>query len=154
MMATERILSSILVIEPHHIEAVEWIERTSSNRPWDRKMINTAMEENPCLGVIAESNGFVNGFCLFELLQKRIRILKLTVDCTVQRMGVGTFMLDWLKDYALTNGRARLNVECSERYLGSHQFLRSQGFTALTVIHDYWPDEAAYLFEYVAKEDA
>lgn len=105
------------------------------------------------MGVVAESNGFINGYCLFELLQTRVRIVKLTVDCTVQGMGVGTFMMDWLKDHALKTGRSRVNVECSERYLGSHQFLRSQGFAALTVIHEYWPGEDAYLFEYVTKDD-
>jgi len=126
------------------------IESESFEFPWLEEDFIRCLRQHNSIGMVAEHDGRVVGFMIYELNGTRIHVLNFAVASNFRRRGVGTQMLSKLTGKLPAQRRTRIVLEVRETNLVGQQFFRAQEFRAVGVIQDYYEDtpEDAYLMEY------
>lgn len=127
--------------------AVLAIENQCFEFNWTEADFNYFLRQRHCIGMVAERDGQVVGFMIYEPHKSRRHILNFAVDREFRRQGIGTAMINKLLG-KLTHERCnRIVLEVRETNLDAQLFFRSHGFRATTVIHDFYDDtdEDAYV---------
>ena len=134
-----------------HMESVLEIENRSFNVPWDEpKFLQYVQKRNHIFKVVESRRGLVYGFIIYELAEGKIRIVNLAVAPEVRRTGIGSMIVEELKDRASPNKRPIIEVYLLERNIQAQLFFSSLGFRAVSQkrAEDICYDEDLYLFQY------
>lgn len=125
------------------------IEKASFEFPWSERDFIRCLRQRGCIGMVAELDGVVVGFMIYELHENRIHLINFAVDLSHRRSGVGKAMMGELIR-KLTSDRNRILLEVRETNLDAQKFFKSQGFRAISVLRDFYEDttEDAYLMQY------
>lgn len=132
------------------ISQVMAIERASHEHAWnDEEFLKTLRQRN-AIGVVAERDGDVAGFVVYELLDRRTRVLDLAVDPESRRLGVGRGLVEMLVSKTERQGRDRIVASVRETNLPAQMFFRAVGFRAVDVLREHYGDtgEDAYCMVY------
>lgn len=126
------------------------IEKAAFEFSWDEDDFILCLRQRNCIGMVAEIGDRVVGFFVYELHKTRLHILNLAVDPQLHRRGIGRAMLIRIIAKLSFRRRSRIVAEVRESNLRSQLFLRSLGFTAVSVLRDFYDDtdEDAYLMQY------
>ena len=126
------------------------IERESFEFPWIDEDFIRCLRQRNCIGMVAEHEGRVVGFMIYELHRTRIHLLNFAVGSLYQRRGVGSQMIAKLIAKLSVQRRSRILLEIRETNLDAQLFFRENGFRAISVIHSFYDDtpEDAYLLQY------
>ena len=126
------------------------IERESFEFPWSEEDFVRCLRGRNCIGMVAEYQGRVVGFMIYELHKTRLHVLNFAVSKASHRCGIGLQMVGKLVGKLSTQRRTRIQLEVRETNLAAQLFFRSCGFRAITVMRDYYDDttEDAYLMQY------
>jgi [ribosomal protein S18]-alanine N-acetyltransferase len=126
------------------------IERESFEFPWDDEDFIRCLRQRNCIGMVAEHEGQVAGFMIYELHKTRIHVLNFAVARAYQRRGVGSQMVAKLIAKLSVQRRSRVVLEVRETNLAAQLFFRENGFRAVSVLHGYYADtpEDAYLMQH------
>lgn len=126
------------------------IERQGFEFPWSDEDFIRCLRQRNCIGMVAEHEGRVVGFMIYELHRSRIHLLNFAVDKLYQRLGVGSQMVAKLIAKLTTQRRSRIVLEIRETNLDAQLFFRENGFRAISVLHNHYEDtpEDAYLMQY------
>lgn len=122
------------------------IELRSFQRPWTEDDLLMQLRRNNCNTIVAEYDGKIIGFAVYELLIHELHILNLAVHPEYRRNGVGTAMVVKLLNKLSQQRRRVLAVEVRETNLAAQLFFRACGSTGSQLWHDYYEDtgEDAY----------
>jgi ribosomal-protein-alanine N-acetyltransferase len=128
------------------------VENQSFEFPWPESDFKHALRQWNCRGMVAEYDGHIIGFMIFEIHNSRIHLLNFAVDPQFRRCRVGSQMLATL---LLLWNRSRITLEVRETNLIAQLFFKNfnqpeRGFRAVSVLHGYYADtpEDAYLMQY------
>ena len=155
-MWSKAVWEFIRMIRSEDLPRVLEIERAAyPNRPWTEREFVMTLKTSGVLGIVFLRDQEVLGYAVYQLGKgTRIRILNITVDPMHARKGIGTKLMQKLKD-SLAYFQKRGLVGCvGEWNTGTHLFLKSMGFKADKVFPDYFkeardfPSETAYRFMY------
>lgn len=126
------------------------IEHASYDYPWNEESFLRCLRQRNCIGMVAEMDGRVVGFMIYELHKCKLQVLNLAVHNDFRRQGMGTQMVEKLKSKLSQQRRARIVLEVRERVLGAQLFLQSQGFRAVGVLRAHYEDseEDAYVMQF------
>ena len=126
------------------------IESESFEFPWLEEDFIRCLRQHNSIGMVAEHDGRVVGFMIYELNGTRIHVLNFAVASNFRRRGVGTQMLSKLTGKLPAQRRTRIVLEVRETNLVGQQFFRAQEFRAVGIVRDYYEStpEDAYLMEY------
>ncbi len=126
------------------------IERESFEFPWVDADFVRCLRQRNCIGMVAEHEGRVVGFMIYELHRTRIHVLNFAVARMYQRLGVGSQMVAKLIAKLTVQRRSRIALEIRETNLDAQLFFRENGFRAVSILHEYYDDtpEDAYLMQY------
>lgn len=143
-------------IQPHHIRwlirrdmpAVLAIETACFEYPWTEDDFMRCLRNSNCIGMVAELDGDVDGFMIYELDRRSLHLLNFAVAPRRQRQSIGQLMIAKLKDKLNHQRRTRIIAEVRESNLDAQLFFRAMRFTATAVLSNYYPDceEDAYQF--------
>jgi ribosomal-protein-alanine N-acetyltransferase len=103
--------------------------------PWDEDTFLSALCRRNCIGMVAENQGRIAGFMVYELHKARLRLLNFAVDPAYQRNRVGTQLIGRLKEKLKAQGRREVVLEVRERNLPAQLFWKAQGFMAVCCLH-------------------
>ena len=127
------------------------IERESfDEHAWSEEQFMACLQNRNCIGMVAEYQGKVVGFMIFETQKTKILLRTVATLSKFRRKGVASQMIDKLKKRL---GRQRCNqimLEVRETNLPAQLFLRSLGFRATDILHGFFVenDEDAYRMVY------
>jgi len=126
------------------------IETSSFEFPWSEDEFIRCLRQRNCIGMIAEYDGRVVGFMIYELHKTRLHILNFAVQMDFRRSGIGLQMVNKLVGKLSPQRRTRILLEVRETNLAAQLFFRNAGFRATTVLRDFYDDttEDAYLMSY------
>ena len=126
------------------LPAVARIDRAGfPDGPWDRAKFRSELRRDDTIGLAAlDKAGRVVGFVVYRLRRSSLRIVRLAVRPTRQRMRVGTELPDRLALKLLRQGRDRLTAVVPEPNLAAQLFFRGCGLKATAVT------PAGYRFEW------
>lgn len=135
------------------MEQVLGIESANFEHAWDEAEFLYWLRNRNVIAFVAERGDRVCGFMVYELLPKSLSIVNLAVHASVHRQGVGTALVDKLKDKISKppRKRSKLLTQVSERNLDGCLFFKSLGFQAVAVrkgFYEEMPEIDAIEFEY------
>lgn len=124
------------------------IERDSFEHPWSEDELLSALRKRNCIGMVAEIGEKVIGYMIYELYKGKLDLVKFAVHPEYQRQGVGTALLKKLQTKLSSHRRTRIVTYLQDDNLRGHLFLKSMGFTAISVDRGYYEGKDAYRFVY------
>jgi len=127
------------------------IEQASFEYAWTEEDFLCCLRQRNCIGMVAEHDGRIVGFMIYELHKSRLRLLNFAVAPDARRRGIGAQMVRRLIDKLSQQRRHEIVLEVRETNLAAQLFFRSMGFMALGVLRDRYDDttEDAYLMRYL-----
>lgn len=132
------------------------IEADSYEFPWSADDFVRCLRQRNVVGMVAEVDERVVGFMVYELHKNRIHLLDLSVSPDYRRRGVGSAMVRKLVSKLSTAKRSMIMLEIRETNLAAQLFFRDQGFKAISVLRNFFPDdcpgEDAYLMQFKHQE--
>lgn len=130
------------------------IERQSFEFAWTEEDFLCCLRQRNCIGMVADNDGQIVGFMIYELLKSELHILNFAVHPNHRRQGVGTAMIDKLISKLSQQRRRSFYLEVRETNLAAQIFFRSRGLLAVDVLRGHYEetDEDAYRFEYLLWE--
>ncbi len=136
---------------------IRWIIRRDSDRvreienaaggKWRSEDLAASLRYRDSIGLVYEVDHFIQGFIVYRLFKNSIEIMKLVVDPNFQRKGIGSEIINRIKE-KLLHRRTSLIVQVSETDIGAQIFLAKNGFKAVDKYQDIWDDGEIYKFEY------
>lgn len=129
---------------------IDEVNATKALTAWTEEDFKNELREKDTIGQVLEISGKVVGFFVYVLQTKQIIIMHMSVDKSMQRKGLGSFMLNKLKSKLRRGRRERIIAPIRETLLGAHLFMKENGFIAIGVLRNDFLDtgEDAYVFEY------
>ncbi len=126
------------------------IENRSFEFPWSEEDFIRCLRQRNCIGMVAEYDEQVVGFMIYELHKTRLHILNFSVHEDFRQRGVGHAMVSKLISKLSHQRRNRILLEVRETNLSAQLFFRRAGFSAVSVLRDFYDDttEDAYLMQY------
>jgi [ribosomal protein S18]-alanine N-acetyltransferase len=126
------------------------IEAESFEFPWLEGDFIRCLRQRNCIGMVAEYEGRVVGFMIYELHKTRIHVLNFAVARDDRRCGVGSQLIAKLIAKLSSQRRSRVLLEVRETNLAAQLFFRENGFRAVSVLRSYYADtpEDAYMMQY------
>ena len=134
-----RDLPEVLAIESHCFEFA-----------WSENDFLQCLRHRNCIGMVAEQDGLIVGYMVYELNHSQIRLLNFAVAPDSRRHRVGTQMVERLVARLASQRRTWISLTVRETNLLAQIFFRSCGFVAVSILQDYYEDttEDAYLMQY------
>lgn len=126
------------------------IETASFEFPWCEEDFIRALQQRNCIGMVAEADGHIVGFMVYELHKTQIHVLNFAVARDYRRRSIGSQMFTKLASKLSHQRRTRIVLEVRETNLPAQLFFRSNGFRAISVLREFYEDtpEDAYIMEF------
>lgn len=138
---------NICLMTRRHMPQVLNIEDSSFEFLWSEDEFIQCLRRTACIGMVAERDGEVAGFMIYELHETLIHVLTFAVHPTYRRQGVGTAMVEKLASKLQLQRRTRLVLEVRETNLDAQLFSKKLGFRAESTLKSFYTHspEDAYL---------
>ena len=126
------------------------IENDSFEFNWSGEDFLACLRQRNCIGMVAEHDGQVVGFMIYELHKSSLHILNFAVAPQFRRTGVGAQMIEKLINKLSQQRRQEIVLEVRETNLAAQLFYHTQGFRAVRVLRNHYADSAedAYVMNY------
>lgn len=131
------------------------IENDSFDFAWTEDDFLCALRQKDCIGMVAEYDGEVVGFMVYQLHANKLSVLNLAVDPQFRRRGIGSQMVGKLKAKLSCQRRESIELETRESNLASQLFFRSENFRAVAILHGWYEEtnEDAYTMRFNLGEE-
>lgn len=131
------------MITPDIVDVLR-IELESFQYAWTEDDFKRTLGGN-VVGIVAESNGRIAGFMIYELFDDEFHLMNFAVAQDFRRQKVGTQMIGKLIA-KLSRRRPALRIEVREKNMAAQKFFSKCGFRAWEVVNEFYenPVEDAY----------
>ena len=131
------------------LESIATIETKSGDEYWTFDYIEKKLKQKSITCQVAEEDGIITGFIIYELFLHRFALLRIGVDPSSRRKKTGSGLLKAVINN-LSESRSLISAEVRESNLPVQLFLKSQKFRAVEVLRNYYNDteEDAFAFHY------
>ena len=113
------------------------IETKSFEFAWSEHDFLQCLRHRNCIGMVAEQDGRVVGYMVYELDRSRIRLLNLAVAPDCRRDHIAVRMMNRLVERLSSQRRTWISLTVRETNLIAQVFFRSCGFRAVSVLRGY-----------------
>ncbi|HVX15990.1 MAG TPA: GNAT family N-acetyltransferase [Pirellulales bacterium] len=143
---------AIIWMTPRHTAAVLGIENDSFFTPWSEDDFARCRRQRNCIGMVAidRFDDTVVGYVIYELHKFVIEILNIAVHPGARRIGIGTKIVDRMKQKLSTRRRRRLSLYVSEENVRGHLWLRANEFRCVQT-HEAFYDEGGTAYHFVYR---
>jgi len=126
------------------------IEEACFEFPWTEQEFRQCLQQPNCLGMIAEHEGRIVGFVIYETPRDRLFITNIAVDPEFQRHNVARQMVQKLVSKMIHQRRHKIAIEIRETNLSALRCFRALGFRAATILKNFFEDQSedAYVLQY------
>ena len=126
------------------------IERASFEFPWVEEEFLCCLRQRDCIGVVAKLDHKIVGFMLYELHPSMLRIVNFAVAPDMRRQGIGTAMVDRLKEKLSQQRRREIILEVRETNLEAQLFFSRRDFQCIQTLKLHYEDTAedAYVMQH------
>ncbi|MFN7085032.1 MAG: GNAT family N-acetyltransferase [Burkholderiales bacterium] len=105
---------------------------------WHPERVAKAIRARHTIALAAEVGGKLAGFAIMEFGDSRAHLALLAVKPTHQRCGIGTRMMAWLEESALTAGIETITLELRANNFGGRGFYHALGYREAAFIPGYY----------------
>jgi ribosomal protein S18 acetylase RimI-like enzyme len=120
--------------------------------PWTEEDFRSFSQHRNSIGMVIEVDEQVLGYMAYELLPRRLELIRLAIHPRARRQGLGRQLLARLENKLVSHQRSSIGINVSEWDTPTHLWLKACGFEAIRVIPG--PKEDSYRFVYRLPEVA
>lgn len=126
------------------------IEKMSFFNPWEEIDFTACFKEKTCVGLVAECNGKIAGFIIFESKITKLNIIKIAVHPEYRLRRIGTALVQKLIKKIYRGSKIRIMLKLNEKNLEAQLFFRFLGFRAIDILKNFYDEieEDAYLMRF------
>ena len=126
------------------------IEETCFEFPWTEQEFRQCLQQPNCLGMVAEHEGRIVGFVIYETPKNRIFVTNIAVDPEFQRHGIARQMVQKLVSKMIYQQRHKIAIGIRETNLPALLCFRSLGFRASTMLKNFYENQSedTYILQY------
>lgn len=126
------------------------IEAESFELPWTHADFVRCLLRNNRIGLVAEHDGRVVGFLLYEIQPTHFELVRMAVAPSHRRRLVGSCLVGRLKGRLQATRRDRIVVVVRETNLAAQLFFRAAGLRATRILRNFYRDtgEDGYRMEF------
>lgn len=130
------------------------IERAGADYPDTEETLVKNLTQRNCIAMVVEDGKHIRGFIVYVLHKWKIEVLKFVVAAQYQRSGIGNMMMHKLKGRLSSNWRPYIIATVPDHNLTAHLFLKAEGFEAIGIEREYFPDGAdGYKFQFRCEHE-
>lgn len=129
------------------------IENECFEQPWSAAEFAAELSQRNVIAKVAEVCELVAGFAIYEMFRDRIELLNFAVRADLWRRGIGTALVENLKDRLSPAKRRKIVTHVRDSNLSAQLFCRANGFRCTRMEPNFYQDSAedAYRFEFLCK---
>lgn len=116
----------------------ELIETGLTGWSWDPERVTRSIRARDTIVLVAEIQNPIVGFAIMNFGDASAHLSLLAVRPSHQRCGIGSRMMEWLEESALTAGIATVNLELRTNNAMARDFYRALGFKETAYIPCYY----------------
>ena len=126
------------------------IEQACFEFPWCEEDFLDCLRQRNCIGMVAEHEGRVVGFMIYEVPKNRIHLLNIATTPEHRRHGIAGQMVHKLIGKLANQKRSKIVLEVRETNLPALLFFRALDFRATNILRNFYEEmsEDAYLMQY------
>lgn len=134
--------------------AVLKIEQESFPNPWSAVELYNALMKRNCIAMVAEWDGEIVGYVIYELNSDSMEIVNLAVKPDYRGLDIGGMLVTHITQKLTLDKRTACHIVVRETNLGAQLFLKKMGFMAIKILANFYSEttEDSYLFTYSLKE--
>jgi len=140
-IAEEKDLKNLLVLE----------SQSGSEDIWDATQFSSILRNKKIKIALVNHKEDPSAYLAFEVKRKEIIVWSITVKKSLRRLGIGTSLIQWLKNTTEENFSS-VNLTCVTREsdLCAQVFFRSAGFICTKTLFEIYecPPETGFFFKY------
>jgi len=115
-------------------------ERSCFEFPWTEEEFLCVLRQRNCIGTVAEADGKVLGYMIYELHQSKLKLLNFGVHADHHRKKIGTQMINRIKSKLSQQRRTTIELIVRETNLAAQMFFGAQEFRAVQVLRNEYDD--------------
>ena len=119
---------TIIPMAPAHVPQVAALERENFSAPWDEASLLRELENPLSLWLTAMDGDVVAGYIGSQSVLGESDVMNLAVRPDYRRQGVGTALMDFVKQYAAEQDFDTVELDVWEFNEGARQFYEAVGF--------------------------
>jgi ribosomal protein S18 acetylase RimI-like enzyme len=148
-MVTQQFHISVRFMLKRDMPFVLSIERDNlSGHLWSEHDFMKVLQKQHRIGFVVERGNLIVAYAIIRYTKRNMELLNISVDKDYRRIGIATAIIKKLKERLLKDRRLYINIHVDETNLPMQLFLRSMGFIATKVIHNYYTDRDAYFMRF------
>jgi len=126
------------------------IEQACFEFPWTEEEFLQCLQQPNCLGMVAEYEGRVVGFVIYETPKNRIFITNIATEPEFQRHNIARQMIQKLVTKMIYQQRHKIAIEIRETNLPALLCFRALGFRVAMIRKNFYEDQSedAYVLQY------
>jgi len=101
---------------------------------------------------VAVVDGVVAGFADYKLMERKVKLMGLAVDCEFRQIGIGSALLSKICEFAAREGKSEIYLQVKQNNLPAIKLYQSNGFVLKRKV-DKWA-ERYYLMSKVLSRSA
>lgn len=105
---------------------------------WTPKKILASLRDRDTNVVVARDNRSLAGFAVMKYYREEAHLMLLAVSDTYRRKGIGTALICWLEQTALTAGIGCVYLEARRNNSGARKFYRRLGYAEIRRLRGYY----------------
>jgi ribosomal-protein-alanine N-acetyltransferase len=126
------------------------IEQACFEFPWTEEEFRQCLQQPNCLGMVAESDGRIVGFMIYETPKSRLFVTNIATEPEFQRRNIARQMIQKLVTKMISQRRHKIVIGIRETNLPALLCFRALGFRASTVLKNFYEDQSedTYVLQY------
>lgn len=116
------------------------IENAPFAQCWTEEDFLCCLRQRNCIGMVVERQERIVGFMIYELLKHQLHVLNFAVHPDCRRQGIGSQMVEKLKNKLIMQRRNEIFLEVRETNPLALFFFRNVGLRAIKVLRGYYED--------------
>lgn len=126
------------------------IENQSFEHRWTEQDFLTYLRERNCIGMVAERNNMIVGYCVYLLFPNALEIINLAISPVLRREGIGSQLIDRMKDKLSQHKRHFIYAAVRETNIEAQMFFKGCGFNAYDIHKNHYEvcNDDAFMFRY------
>ena len=107
---------------------------------WSEEVFRSVLRQKNFIGKVAEKDGRVTGYMIYELGKGKWNIHNLAVNLKDRRNGFATSFIEMLKFEVERHKRKEINMGLRESNLEAQLFCKNLGFRAIRTLRNFYDD--------------
>ena len=105
---------------------------------WTPKRILTSLQDRDTNVVVARDNRLLAGFAIMKYSREEAHLMLLAVSDQYRRKGIGSALMSWLEQTALTAGIGCIYLEARRHNSVARRFYRRLGYAEIRPLRGYY----------------